>query len=102
MGSGDLCLVPKGAVHHGRAKQSSGTGPCGYCRRVLWVSGPTGQYSGKNCFIEKPGVQYEGARHGVKHSSDPQVALPEVKVHVRDLVRVVGYCCPLCPVGFQY
>ena len=34
------------AVHHGRARQISGTGPCGYRRRVLWVLGPWGQYSG--------------------------------------------------------
>ena len=35
-------------------------GTVGYCRRVLWVPGPRGQYSGKNCFIEKPGIQDEG------------------------------------------
>ena len=60
MGSGDLCRVTPAAVHHGRARQSSGTGPCGYCRRVLWVPGPLDQYSGKIRFIEKPGVQDAG------------------------------------------
>ena len=59
MGSGDLCRVPPAAVHHGRARQSSGTGPCGYCRTILWVFGPTGQCSGNIRFIEKPGVQNE-------------------------------------------
>ena len=40
----------------GRARQSSGTGPCGDCRRILWVPGPQCQYSGKIRLIEKPGV----------------------------------------------
>ena len=65
MGTGDLCRVPLAAVHHGRARQISGTGPCGYCRRVLWV------------------------------------AYPEVKVQVRDLVRVVCIVAPFAPRG-QY
>ena len=64
-------------------------GPCGDCRRVLWVPGPWGQYSGKILLIEKPGVQDYGSRHVAKRSSDPRVAYPEVKVHLRDLVRVV-------------
>ena len=86
--------MPLAAVRHGRARQSSGTGPCGYCRRVLWVPGPAGQYSGKIRFIEKPGVEDEGGRHVVKRSSDPRVAHPDVKVQVRDLVRVVGIVAP--------
>ena len=60
MGTGDLCRVPPAAVRHGRAGQSSGTGSCGDCRRVPWVPGPQGQYSGIIRFIEKPGVQDEG------------------------------------------
>ena len=75
---GDLCRVPPTAVHHGRARQSSGTGPCGYCRRFLWVAGPRGQYSGKIHFIEKPGVRDEWCRQVAKRSSDPRVAFPEV------------------------
>ena len=55
MGTGDLCRVPPAAVHRGRARHCSGTGPYVYCRRV-----PRGQYSGKIRFIEKPGVQDEG------------------------------------------
>ena len=39
---------------HWKARQTSGTVPCGDCRRVLWVSGLRGQYSGKISFIEKP------------------------------------------------
>ena len=90
MGTGDLCRVPPAAVHPGRVRQCSGTRPCGYCRRALWVPVPRGQYSGKICFIEKPGVHDEGGRHEAKRSSDPRVAYPEVSVQVRDLVRVVG------------
>ena len=101
MGPGDLCRVPPATVHHGRARQSSGTGPCGYCRRVLWVPGPAGQYSGKIRFIEKPGIQDEGGRHVDKRISDPRVAQPEVKVQVRDLVRVLGIVAPFAPRGFS-
>ena len=58
-------IVPQGvnghmrptAARHGRARQSSGTGPSGDCRRVLCVLGSWGQYSGKIRFIEKSGVQ---------------------------------------------
>ena len=57
MGTGDLCRMPLAAVRHGRARQSSGSGACGDCRRVLWIPGPQGQYSGKVRFIKKPGIQ---------------------------------------------
>ena len=67
-----------------------------YCRRVLW-----GPYSGKIRFIEKHGVQDEGARHVSKRSSDPRVAYPEVNVQVRDLVRVVGIVALFAPRGFS-
>ena len=60
MGTGDLCRVPPAAEHPGRARHCSGTGLCGYCRRVLWVTGPRDQYLGKIRFIEKPEVQDEG------------------------------------------
>ena len=70
-----------------------------YCRSVLWVPGPAGQYSGKIRFIEKPGVEDEGGRHVVKRSSDPRVAHPDVKVQVRVLVRVVGIVAPFAPMG---
>ena len=96
MGTGDLCRVPPAAVRHGRARQSSGTGLCGDCRRFPWVQGPLYQYSGIIRFIDKPGVQDEGValiRFVTKRSSDLCVALPEVKVQVRDLVRVVGIVC---------
>ena len=99
MGTGDLCRVPPAAVHPGRARHCSGTGPCVYCIRVLWVPGPRGQYSGNLHFIEKPGVQDERDRHVAKRSSDPRVAYLEVNVQVRDLVRVVGIVAPFAPRG---
>ena len=86
-------------VRHGKARQSSGTGPCGDCIRVLWVPGPWDQYWGKIRFIEKPGVQDEWGRHVAKRSSDTRVAYPEVKVQVRDLVPVVGIVAPFDPHG---
>ena len=101
MGTGDLCRVPPAAVHPWRARQCLGTGPYGYCRRVLWLPGPRGQYSGKIRFIEKPGVLDEGGRHVAKRSSDPRVAYPEVNVQVLDLLRVVGIVTPFAPRGFS-
>ena len=78
MGTGDLCRAPQAAAHHGRAKQSSGTGPCGYWRRVLWVPGPRGQCSGKLRSLPRS----QGSGTGPSASC--------------------VYCCPLCPVGDQY
>ena len=57
------------------------------------------QYSGKICFIEKPGVHDKGGRHVAKRSSDPRVAFPEVKVQVGNLVRVVDIVAPFAPRG---
>ena len=57
MGTEDACRLPPAALRHSRVRQSSGTEPYGDCRRVLWVPGPWGLYSGKIRFIEKPGVQ---------------------------------------------
>ena len=55
-GPGDKSAqVPQAAVRHGRVRQSSGTGQCGDCIRVLWVSGLWDQYSGKLRFIGIPG-----------------------------------------------
>ena len=62
-------------------------------------TGPGGSVFGENSFYRKPGVQDEGGRHVVKRSSDPRVAHPDVKVQVRDLVRVVGIVAPFAPMG---
>ena len=42
----NVVLTAPAAVRHERARQNLWTGRCGYCRRVLWVPGPRGQYSG--------------------------------------------------------
>ena len=52
--------IPQAAVRNGRARQSSGTGPFGDCRKILLVLGQRGQCSGKIRFIEKPGLQDSG------------------------------------------
>ena len=98
-GPEDVRRVPLAAVRHGRARQTSESGPCGDCRGVLGVPGPRCQYSGKIRFIEKRGVQDEGVRQVAKHSSDPRQAYPEVKLQRRDLVRVVGIVAPFVPLG---
>ena len=65
----------------------------------MWIPGPWGQYSRRIRFIEKPGAQDEGGRHVAKRSSDSRVAYPDVKVQIRDLVRVVGIVAPFDPRG---
>ena len=102
MGPEDVRRVPLAAVRHGRARQTSESGPGGDCRRVLWEPCPRGQYSRKIRFIEKYGVQDEGGRHVAEYSSDPRQAYPEVKFQARDLVRVVDIVAPLCPDGGRY
>ena len=89
MGTGDLCRVPPAAARHGRARQSSGTGPngivegyCGYRARGVSIQE-------KSFYRESWGTR-RGDRHVAKRSSDPRVAYPEFKVQVRDTVRVVG------------
>ena len=99
MGPGNVCRVLLAGVHHGRARQTSESGPCGDCRRVLWVPGPWGRYSGNVRFIEKRWVQVEGVGHVAKYSSDPRQAYPEVKRQGRDLVRVVGIVALFSSVG---
>ena len=100
MGTGDLFRIPPAAVHPGRARQCSETGPCGYCRRVLWVPGSV---FGENSFYrETRGTRRGGGgRHVAKHSSNPRVAYPEVNVQVRDLVRVVSIVASFAPRGFS-
>ena len=55
MGSEDLCCVPSAAVGHGKARQRSGTGPCGEFRRVLWVPSPRRPHWGKSVLWRNPG-----------------------------------------------
>ena len=90
MGKGDPCRVPPAAVHERGARECSGTGPCGYHRRVLWVW--------ENSFHRET---RGGGRHVAKRSSDPRVAYPEVNVQVRGLVRVVRIVAPFASRGFS-
>ena len=100
MGTGDLCRVPPAAVHHWIARQISGTGPYGYCRRSL-------EYRSRICIrgkfvsLRNPVKKTRGVRHVLKHSSDPRVANLEDKVQIWDLVRVVGIVAPFAPRGFS-
>ena len=70
----ELSSEPPAAVRHGSARQSSGTGPCGVCRRVLWVPEPRGLYSKKIRLIGNHGVQDVGRRYVSKNSFDPPPA----------------------------
>ena len=62
--------------------------------------GPPDQYSGKNSFYRETWGTRRGGCHVAKRSSDPRVAYPEVKVQVRDQVRVVASVGPLPHGGF--
>ena len=95
MGPGDVCRVPLVAVRHGRARQTSETGPCGDCRRVLWVPGARCQYSGEIRLMQKHGVQDEGCRHVAKHSSEPPGSLPRSQTSWTGHSASSGYCRPL-------
>ena len=64
-------------------------GSCGFRTRGISILG-------KFVLPRKPGHNTRG-RHVAKRSSDPRVAYPEVKVQVRDLLRVVGIVACLAP-----
>ena len=96
MFTGDLCRVPPAVVRHVRARQSSGTGPCGDCRKLLWVPGPRGQYSGKFVLSRNPGHKTRRDALWLNVVLTPG-SYPEVKV----LERVVVIVDPL-PHGGLY
>ena len=96
MGTGYLCRMPPAAVSHGRARQSSGTEPCGDCRRVL--EQPAGSVFGENSFCRETRGTRLGDRHVAKRSSDPRVAYPGQNSGTRPSASC-GYCYPLCPTG---
>ena len=65
MGTGDLCRVPQAAIRHGRARQSSGTGQCGYCIRYNAGTGSVGSVFGENSFyLETRGTRSGGSPCG--------------------------------------
>ena len=99
MGPGDVYRVLIAAVCYGKARQTSESGQCWVCHRVLWVPGPRGQCSGKFRFIVKRRVQDERGRHVARSSSDPRKAYPAVKLQGWDLVQVVGIVALFAPLG---
>ena len=58
------------------------------------VKGPLGSVFGENKFYRETQGTRLGGRLVAKRSSDPCVAYPEVKVHIRDLVRGLGIVAP--------
>ena len=63
-------------------------------------TGSVGSVFGRIRFIEKPGVQDEGFAMWLNVVlNDRRIAYSEVKVQVRDLVRVVGIVVPFASRG---
>ena len=62
-------------------------------------TGPVGSVFGENSFYRVTRVTRLRGRHVAKRSCDPRVAYIEVKVQVRDLVRVVGIVALFAPWG---
>ena len=59
---------------------------------------PAGSVFGENSFLSSnPGYKIKAGRHVAKRCSDPRVAYSEMKVQVRDLMRVVGNVAPFAP-----
>ena len=69
-------------------------GSCKYRARSL--------YSEKICFIEETWDARLGGRLVSKHSSDPRIAKPEVRIQVRNLVRVVELLLSLLHRGSKF
>ena len=85
------------AVHHWRARQTSGTEPFEDYRRVMWVTGPRGQYSGKIRLSRNLRYQTRG-RHMVKRSSDHRSgSLTRSQTSGTGPSASCGYCCHLSP-----
>ena len=89
-------LTPQQRYATGGARQSSGTGPCGDCRRSMWVPGSV---FGKNSFHRQTrGTRRGGGRQVAKRSSDPpppkqRYATGEPgKVQGRDRVGIIVSC----------
>ena len=86
MGRGDAHRVPLIAVRHRRARQTSESGPCGDCRRVLWELGPRGYYSRK--FVLSRNIGYRTRVVAMLPGTGPSTSC--------------GYCCSRCPSGGRY
>ena len=66
MGLGDVCRVSLAAERHGKARQTLESGPCGHCKRVLWVL-----VFGENSFFREKLGTIRGDRHVAERSLDP-------------------------------
>ena len=67
---------------------------------VEWFCGNWAQgVSIRGKFVLSIRLGYKTSHHVAKHSSEPRVAYPEVKVQVRDRVRVVRIVSPFAPRG---
>ena len=94
--TGDPCRVPQQRYATGEPGKVQGRDRVGIVERSR-VKGPLGSVFGENLFYRETQGTRLGGRHMAKRSSDPRVAYPEVKVHVRDLVRVLGVVAPFAP-----
>ena len=81
------------AVHPGRARQCSGMGPCGYCRRV--------SIRGKFVLSRNPGYKTRGVAMWLNIVLTPG-SLPRSQCSGTEPSASCGYCCLLCPAGVQY
>ena len=75
---------------HGRKRVGIVEESSGYQARGVSIRG-------KFVLSRNPRYKTGGGRQMAKHSSDPRVAYPEVKVQARDPVRVVGIVAPFAP-----
>ena len=83
-------FAPRGSVF---GKNSFYLAPGGKWSQETCAGCPQQRYAkGK-----KPGVQDYGGHHVAKRRFEPRVAYLEVKVQVRDQVRVVGIVAPFAP-----
>ena len=101
MGPEDVRRVPLAAERHGRARQTSESGPGGDCRRVLWEPGPGVSIRGKFVLSRNMGYRKRGVAMLRNIVLTP--GKPTPKSNFRDGTSAsCGYCCPLCPDGGRY
>ena len=73
------------------------------CRKVQWVPGPRGQYSGKIRFVEKSGLQDEGLAMWLNVIlTPPPRSLPRSQTSGTGPSANCGHCCPLLPTWGRY
>ena len=66
------------------------------------ATGSAGSVFGENSFYRETWGTRLGGRQVAERKSDPPDSLPELKVQVLDLVRVVGIIAPFCPTRHGY